>query len=175
MIHALVQNVTDWDIVISIHILNWKRLRLIDWIMLGASYLGDGYFYGFIGLILLIFGGDTARQMLLSGLIAFAVELPVHAILKHTTKRSRPFNRIPDIRNRIKPADKFSFPSGHTAAAFLIATLFSSAFPGLLLPLFGVAFLIGFSRIYNGVHFTTDVIAGMILGILCTEIGLAII
>ncbi|HDQ45311.1 MAG TPA: phosphatase PAP2 family protein [bacterium] len=161
--------------LISVRIFAWKRRRLTDQIMVGASWLGDGYVYGIIGILLLLSGDPLARKIALSGLVGFACELPVYLILKKTIRRVRPFQKIPGITKRVTPPDKFSFPSGHTAAAFLMATLIGSVYPVILLPAMILAFLIGFSRIYNGVHFTSDVIAGMLLGILSAETGLRII
>jgi undecaprenyl-diphosphatase len=63
------------------------------------------------------------------------------------------------------PSDQFSFPSGHTAAAFAMATLVSFHFPILTLPVIIWALLVGFSRIYLGVHYPTDILAGIVIGV----------
>ena len=57
-----------------------------------------------------------------------------------------------------------SFPSGHTASAFAFATAVTAEFPLLAVPLFGLATLVGYSRVHTGVHYPTDVIAGATLG-----------
>lgn len=175
MIQALVQNISLWDVSITIRIYGWKKRRPLDIVMLGASYLGDGYFYCVLGILFLLFTPPDASKALLAGALAFALELPLHGLLKNMTRRSRPFIQIPGIVNRIKPPDKFSFPSGHTAGAFLMATIFGSVYPSFMLPAFLIASIIGFSRIYNGVHYTSDVIAGLFLGITCAELALFIV
>jgi len=172
MIQALVQNISIWDTSITIRIFQWKKRRPLDLIMLAASYLGDGYFYGVIGVLMFIFRPDNATSALIAGILAFAIEIPLFILLKKKTRRDRPFIKIPEIANRIKPPDKFSFPSGHTASAFLMATVFGSVYPFLMIPAFLLAALIGFSRIYNGVHYTSDVIAGIFLGVTCAELSL---
>lgn len=59
-----------------------------------------------------------------------------------------------------------SFISNHSSNMFAIATFTSFIFPIAAVPLFSLAFLVGYSRIYNGVHFPADVICGALLGIL---------
>jgi undecaprenyl-diphosphatase len=64
------------------------------------------------------------------------------------------------------PSDRFSLPSGHTAAAWVIAILVALHYPILAIPVFIWATLVGISRVYLGVHYPTDILAGFILGTL---------
>ena len=77
-------------------------------------------------------------------------------IIKHIVKRVRPCHTLDDDEQLIDRPRFYSFPSGHTTASF--------AMVGVALML---AMLIAFSRIYLRVHYLTDVIAGMILGLTC--------
>jgi undecaprenyl-diphosphatase len=65
----------------------------------------------------------------------------------------------------VLPPDKFSFPSGHTMTAFSIALVVSYFYPSLEGTLFFVAFSIAVSRIVLGMHFLSDVLAGIVLGV----------
>lgn len=57
-----------------------------------------------------------------------------------------------------------SFPSGHSATSFACATVLAALAPRLRVPLYALAVLIAFSRLYNGAHFPLDVLGGAVLG-----------
>ncbi|MBN1481699.1 phosphatase PAP2 family protein [candidate division KSB1 bacterium] len=175
MFRALYSNVYVWDSRLCIKIFNLNGRKTLDFIMYGLSRLGDGYFYALVGILLLILDFELALKTIPAGLIAFAFEITIFKLVKDKTRRHRPFRAVPGIRSLMPPPDKFSFPSGHTSAAFVMATLFGSVIPALFIPLAIIAMLIGFSRIYNGLHFPSDVLAGMTLGITCAKIGLALV
>jgi undecaprenyl-diphosphatase len=164
---------SDLDDGICIKLSRWGGKNLIDRLMVFASRMGDGYLYPVICLVILAFDLPNAIRLIPAMLMSFAIELPVQKILKHKTKRARPFVRIPGMRNLVKPPSDFSFPSGHTAAAFLTAVHLGHVYPLLWIPCLLIAGFIGLSRIYNGVHYPSDVIAGMVLGIFSAEIGMA--
>ena len=67
---------------------------------------------------------------------------------------------------------RLSFPSGHTAAAFVFATLVAAFYPPFALPAYLMATLIGFSRVMLGVHYPSDIAAGALLGVVCCETAL---
>lgn len=140
-----------------------------------ASRLGDGTFYALLGPLIFWIDRETGRLLLPAGIIGFTAHLTSHKLIKHLFKRHRPFVKIPGVHCLVKPPDEFSFPSGHSAAAFLMATLLSAFFPVITVPAFSIAMLIGFSRVYNGVHYPSDVLAGMVLGLLCAKLGLGIV
>ncbi|MFH6972729.1 phosphatase PAP2 family protein [Flavobacterium petrolei] len=95
----------------------------------------------------------------------FLVNAFITTALKHTIKRSRPFETYPDIDQAASSFGK-SFPSGHTSLAFVTATSLSLAYPKwyVIAPSFVWAGAVGYSRMHLGVHYPSDVLAGAIIG-----------
>ena len=140
------------------HSYNQYQAKISRWI----SRTGDGPFYLLLGLTLAGCDGARGHNFLLSALLAFAVELPVYWVLKNSFKRERPRN-MPVF---ITPSDRYSLPSGHTAAAFLMAETVAVFYPMMLWFAFIWAGLIGASRLLLGVDYLTDLFAGAGLGLL---------
>lgn len=104
------------------------------------------------------------RKAYVNGLsIAFAMGLST--LCKYTIARPRPYERYPDLIP-IAIEHTPSFPSGHTTAAFTMATNLSLSFKKwyVVLPAYTYASAVGLTRMYSGVHYTSDVLAGALLG-----------
>lgn len=86
-------------------------------------------------------------------------------VLKHLFARVRPCNVDITVELLVKRPKGFSFPSGHSVAAFCaVGVLYGAKIKRLLWPSFILACLIAFSRLYLYVHFPTDVLAGALCG-----------
>ncbi len=125
---------------------------------------------GLLGLFAFIyFEKKKALLLVLLGLISFALTDAIsYRIVKPLVGRLRPCN--PDFpltggHFLMGYKSSFSFPSNHAANMFGVATVFYYFYKGKAIYFFGFAALIGFSRIYVGVHYPADVLAGAILGI----------
>mgnify|MGYP000247414691 FL=1 len=134
-----------------------------------VSKTGDGYLYLVIALATIILSDEFSPDFFYTALAAFAVELPIYLILKNVVKRNRPFEKLVAFKSHISPSDKFSMPSGHSAAAFLFATVVASYFPTFAVFAYLWASLIALSRVLLGVHFPGDTIIGAALGVACAE------
>lgn len=91
-----------------------------------------------------------------------------HAIVqmvKRTVSRPRPSTNVDGVSLAMDP-DRFSFPSGHSAAAMSIAIAYALEFPSLAVPLLGLGTLVGASRVMLGAHYPGDVVFGQLLTVI---------
>lgn len=147
---------------------------IFDMIMPGITHLGD-FWAGWIFIVFLILiNREPVSKGLRSGLffsIIYGVTSQVQSAIRYYVDRPRPFIehdvtvRLPYLVNT-PPMDP-GFPSGTTVITFMIATIASSEIKNLgkyRFILYSAACLVGFSRIYLGAHYPSDVIAGAMIG-----------
>ena len=163
-----------WDASLCLKIFNWNGKKVPDRLMSWASRFGNGYLYPVIALVVSALDTSIMRPLLSAGMASAVVEATAYKFVKSRTRRLRPSQVLPQIRNLINFPDQFSFPSGHAAGAFMMATLLTHFYPELAVPFYAPAAIIGVSRIYNGVHYPSDVAAGILLGIGSANIGLGL-
>jgi len=97
---------------------------------------------------------------------SFIMTTCIFTSVKIAVKRPRPYVTYPDLQN-LETEKSFSFPSGHTSAAFATATSLSLCYPKwyVIAPSFTWACLSGYSRMHLGVHYPSDVLVGALIGV----------
>lgn len=153
------------DLRLFLALLALPRYPLISRIARAVSKTGDGWLYPFLmpASIILLEPEMKGRLMALA-LAGFILERCAYVLLKNLLRRPRPPEAIRGYASQITASDRFSLPSGHTSAAFFVATFLSFSVSLIFLPLYIWAFSVGLSRIALGVHFPSDILAGACLG-----------
>ena len=145
----------------------YARTPLLDKIMIFITSLGNGGMIWIAATILLLIPKKTRKVGIMSGVALLGSLIINNHIIKNIVQRPRPFVTFTDLQILIPTPSEFSFPSGHTASSFAAAGVFYSNLPKKFgVPAVILAGLIGLSRLYLGVHYPTDVIAGIVMGIL---------
>lgn len=136
-----------------------------DWFFPTVTTLGDkGLIWLTIAAAMLI--SRKYRKWGVAMVCALAVTaLAGEVILKHLIQRPRPFTEIAGLELLILPPSSYSFPSGHSASSFTAATVLLLCRKRFGIPALILASLIAFSRMFLFVHYPTDVLAGICLGV----------
>lgn len=161
---SLVSFVSERDRRLMRRIHRWQAPRLVRVVMIFASRAGDGWIWYSLGLLILLFGGAEKFRAFGAGSLAAGAGVVIYLALKKVTGRQRPCAIEPHCWARIRPPDRYSFPSGHTIAAFSIATAVGLFYPQLMPGLMLCALTIAASRMVLGMHFFSDVLAGTLIG-----------
>ena len=160
----LLYSIHKFDVFMFIWLINTRMHSTLTKVSRYLSKTGDGQLY--LLVIGTLYWHEGIESVCLQAvLLAFLIERTVYFVLKNSLKRNRPEAALKNFRSIITPSDQFSFPSGHTSAAFMMATLLGYHFPPLIIPLYCWATLVGCSRVVLGVHFPTDILVGAALGI----------
>lgn len=157
----------DFDIVKFVSLV---RINFLNDFFLGFAFISSELIiFGFLTILFLL-RKNTRKDIfplwtaiLFSGLVSF--------LLKISVQRARPFQAglislLPTMEEVSHSFWNFSFPSSHAMIAFCTIPFLSKEFPKFKYVWIGFASLIALSRIYLGVHFLSDVIAGSVIGYL---------
>lgn len=155
-----------WQVDYGIlHALQTIRTPLWDAVFRLITSLGDGGFIWILLSALLLIRKDTRRTGILCVLALLGSLLINNIILKNMVARMRPFDRYEDLIPLVARPQDFSFPSGHTGSSFAAAVVMFLNLPRKWgIPAIILAVVIAFSRLYVGVHYPSDVLAGMVTG-----------
>ncbi len=150
-------------------LLNPYHNGFLNYFFIGVTYLGNGFFPIIICLILLLF---KKRFLSFMVFVSFATSGIAAQVLKAFISEARPAMLLknsdyPYFIDHVTLHNFHSFPSGHTATAFALATILAIGIKNkkFSIPLLLFGALVGYSRIYLGQHFLFDVAVGSLIGV----------
>ena len=165
----------SWEIAILDALQNMHSPWL-DKLMIAVTSLGNAGILWIIMTVILLIIPKTRKTGLFMAAALLVEVILANVILKNFVARTRPYEVVDYVSLLIKKPVDYSFPSGHTGASFAAVTaLFlcrRKLIGGISLV---IAALIAFSRMYLYVHFPTDVIGGVVVGIVSGICGYFII
>ena len=182
-----------WEADLLLYIQENIRSDLLNPVMTAITHSGDYGILMIVFLIVLVILPRTRRFGVIAAISLSIESLINNLLLKNIVARTRPYDEIDGLINMVGRQKDFSFPSGHTGSAFAVMGAI------LLIAIFGLpivtktgelsnaktstaykiasvvaiiyAVFLGFSRLYVGVHYPTDVIGGIILGLATSVIA----
>ena len=165
----------QFELSVLDNIQSYLRCDFLDAAMPIISMLGNVGAIWIVCAVVLILIPKTRKVGVVLA-VSLAIEaLCCNVILKPLVARIRPFDVNTAVQLLISPPTDFSFPSGHTGAAFAAASALFFSKNRLWIPSLVLAILIAFSRLYLYVHYPTDVLGGILLGILSGWLGYTLV
>lgn len=154
-----------FEIQILDQIQNLFRCPFLDMVMPFVTALANGGVF-WITLALILTIHKKTRPLGIAVILSMVLEaVCCNLILKPLVARTRPFEINTAVELLVRKPLDYSFPSGHTGCSFaVVSALFFSRSRGWA-PTCVLSILIAFSRLYLYVHFPTDVLAGLVLGL----------
>lgn len=160
---------------IELKILDWFQTLhtpVLDKIMTSITKLGNaGIFWIILTLIFLIIPKMRKTGIIMAAALIMDL-LICNVAVKNLVARTRPYDVNTGIQLLVAKLHDYSFPSGHTAASFAAVTaLYLAGEKKLWKPALVIACLIAVSRLYLYVHYPTDVLGGVVFGVLAGYAG----
>lgn len=138
-----------------------------DIILKGITMLGDGGIVWIVLALVLLFFRKTRKAGIVMAVALIINALTCNLVLKPLVARPRPFDANPAVSLLVKKPHDYSFPSGHTSASFACtSSIFMYGVKKYWIPPLVLSCLIAFSRMYLYVHYPTDILGGIAVGIL---------
>ncbi|WP_044747114.1 phosphatase PAP2 family protein [Bacillus alveayuensis] len=160
----LIGNIYDFECKLFKFVNRHFEKKLLNHYFRMITHIGGAAFTISLCLFLIFLTKEPIKIVAISsGAALLFSHIPV-AIMKRIYPRKRPYIVLHETKVLQNPLTDHSFPSGHTTAIFSVITPFILFIPKLAILLFPIAFNVAISRIYLGLHYPSDVLAGMFLG-----------
>ena len=165
--------IQNWDETILRQIADNLRQPVLDIFMIFYTNLGNSGLIFIAAAIVMLLFRRTRRAGAAAGVAMVLGLLITNLTIKPLVARLRPWIVMEGFQTLVTSSDMNSFPSGHTCAAFAFAAAVCAVLPQKWAKAAALiaAALMGFSRLYVGVHFPTDVLAGAAIGAICGAAG----
>lgn len=170
--NTFLQSVQNLDGEILLQIQQHLRTDMLTPFMKIVTFLGNGGWFWILCAVVLLAVPKTRKTGYAAVLSLIFGVIVTNLLLKNIVARPRPFAEIGALIPLIAKPTDFSFPSGHTTASFAVALVMLRMLPKKIgIPAVVLAALVAFSRLYLGVHYPTDVLAGFVVALVGSSLA----
>lgn len=170
--NTFLQSVQNLDGEILLQIQQHLRTDMLTPLMKFVTFLGNGGWFWILCAVVLLAIPKTRKTGYAAVLSLIFGVIVTNLLLKNIVARPRPFAEIEALIPLIAKPTDFSFPSGHTTASFAVALVMLRMLPKKIgIPAVVLAALVVFSRLYLGVHYPTDVLAGFVVALVGSSLA----
>ena len=172
----ILQSIQQLDGEILLLIQQYLRTDMLTPFMKSVTFLGNGGWFWILCADVLLAVPKTRKPGYAAALSLIFGAIVTNLLLKNIVARPRPFAEIAALIPMITKPKDFSFPSGHTTASFAVALVMLRMLPKKFgIPAVVLAALVAFSRLYLGVHYPTDVLAGFVIALVGSTLSVWIV
>ncbi len=172
----ILQSIQHLDGVILLQIQQHLRSDMLTPFMKIITFLGNGGWFWILCAVILLVLPRTRKTGYAAVLSLIFGTIATNLLLKNIVARPRPFTEVEGLLPLIAKPTDFSFPSGHTTASFAAALVMLRMLPkkyGITAVI--LAALVAVSRLYLGVHYPTDVLAGFVVALVGSTLAVWIV
>ncbi len=175
IINTLFNQTVNYNTAMFYLVNNGLQNNILNVIMPFITNFGSSIACFIICGLIYLFGGVRAKKVAILALLALFISSAAVYFIKHIIAEPRPFLALTNVHQLVSESEIYcSFPSGHATSSFAAATVIGIKYSievlnrklRLIYPLLAFAAVIGFSRVYIGVHYPLDVVLGGLIGII---------
>lgn len=175
MAKRLYPQLREWDGRVLLWCNKALRHTVLDRFFGWLTHLGGALFTISFVLAMVLFASEPWKSIGWNCLISLSASHIIAAVIKRIVDRKRPYMAMDGVITGPKPLKDPSFPSGHTTAAFSVFVPIAFASAWLSLLVIPLAAVVGMSRMYLGLHYPSDCIAGGMIGTCVSILAVSVI